>query len=122
MLRGGATLVGAGMICWDRVNELRDEVGAEDFAEVVEIFIEEVDEVMARLRADPDPSTYETELHFLKGSALNLGFQELADLCGKYEKVAGGPHQNDIDLSAVIRAYEKSLAEFNNGQRHTNAA
>ena len=114
--------MGAGMICWDRVNELRDEVGAEDFAEVVEIFIEEVDEVMDRLRADPDPSTYEAELHFLKGSALNLGFQELADLCSAGEKTAGGPPQNSIDMTIVIRAYEKSLAEFNNGQQHSNAA
>ena len=33
------------MISWERVNELRDEVGQEDFLEVVEIFLEEVDEV-----------------------------------------------------------------------------
>jgi HPt (histidine-containing phosphotransfer) domain-containing protein len=110
------------MIRWNRVNELRGEVGAEDFAEVVEMFIEEVDEVMDRLRAEPDPSTYEAELHFLKGSALNLGFQDLANLCSKDEKVSGGPHRNDIDLMAVIRTYEQSLVEFHNGQQQPDAA
>ena len=32
------------MIDWPRVTELREEVGAEDFEEVVEIFLEEVEE------------------------------------------------------------------------------
>ena len=38
------------MIDWARVSELRDEVGAEDFDEVVELFLEEVDEAIAALR------------------------------------------------------------------------
>jgi len=105
------------------VNELRDEVGAEDFAEVVEIFLEEVDEVMDRLRAVPDVSTYETEMHFLKGSALNLGFEALSDLCSRCEADARGPERDNIDLGAVIRTYEMSKVEFNNGrQRPTVAA
>lgn len=110
------------MICWERVNELRDEVGVQDFAEVVEIFLEEVDEVMARLRAGPDPSTYETELHFLKGSALNLGFEALSDLCSKSEATARGPDRDSIDLLAVIQTYEKSKMAFNNGQQAPNVA
>ena len=35
---------GSEMIDWDRVQELREEVGAEEFAEVIELFLEEVDE------------------------------------------------------------------------------
>ena len=38
------------MIDWARVSELRDEVGAEDFDEVVELFLEEVEEAIAALR------------------------------------------------------------------------
>ena len=38
------------MIDWTRVSELRDEVGAEDFDEVVELFLEEVDEAIKILR------------------------------------------------------------------------
>ena len=38
------------MIHWPRVVELRDEVGPEDFDEVVDLFIEEVQEVIERLQ------------------------------------------------------------------------
>ncbi len=105
------------MICWDRVNELRDDVGREDFDDVVEIFLEEMDEVMDRLRASPDPLTYETELHFLKGSALNLGFVALSNICGQSEKLANESTWASIDLSVVIVTYEKSKLEFNSGQQ-----
>ena len=33
------------MIDWKRVRELRDEIGEEDFSEVVDLFLEEVEEV-----------------------------------------------------------------------------
>ncbi len=69
------------MISWERVRELRDEIGEDDFCEVVDLFLEEVEEVLARLRAEPNPASYEADLHFLKGSALNLGFQALGALC-----------------------------------------
>lgn len=42
------------MINWKRVNELRDEIGPEDFAEVVELFLEEVEQVIDKLREAPD--------------------------------------------------------------------
>ena len=38
------------MIDWARVSELRDEVGEGDFDEVVELFLEEVDEAIAAWR------------------------------------------------------------------------
>ena len=110
------------MISWDRVNELRDEVGQDDFLEVVEIFLEEVDEVMERLKASPAPSTLEAELHFLKGSALNLGFAALSQLCQQGEKDAATQNFNAIDLPSVLVTYESSKAEFNNGGGTANAA
>lgn len=61
------------MIDWDRVTDLHDEVGAEDFEMIVGLFEEEVGEVIARLRADPAVERMEEDLHFLRGSALNLG-------------------------------------------------
>ena len=61
------------MICWERVNELREEMGADDFQEVVGLFLEEVEEVLVRLQSNPDPAAYEQDMHFLKGSAMNLG-------------------------------------------------
>ncbi len=49
----------------------------------------------------PDP-TLEAELHFLKGSALNLGFADLAALCQDGEK-RRGIGRSSVDLDAVLR-------------------
>ena len=62
------------MIDWSRVDDLRDEVGDEDFREVVDLFLDEVDEVIERMKHHPTHSSIEKDLHFLKGSSLNLGF------------------------------------------------
>ncbi|MDJ0628483.1 MAG: Hpt domain-containing protein [Rhodobacter sp.] len=100
------------MIDWQRVDELRDEVGAEDFLEVVDIFLEEVDEVAERLRQAPDPATYEAELHFLKGSALNLGFDALGSLCAEGERMSAEGDAANVDLTCILSAYETSKTEF----------
>ncbi len=100
------------MIDWDRVDELRDEVGAEDFVEVVDLFLEEVEEVMNRLRSAPDPTRYEVELHFLKGCALNLGFRAFSTLCGNGERAAADGIAKSVDIDAVIASYAASRTEF----------
>lgn len=100
------------MIDWGRVGELRDEIGAEDFAEVAELFLEEVDEVIERLAASPDPKQCETDLHFLKGSALNLGFRDLAELCERGERAAAAGDCGALDLGTVAHSYRKSKALF----------
>ncbi len=69
------------MIDWSRVTTLREEVGAEDFDEVVELFLEEVDDVVARLESGPAHDTLSEDLHFLKGSAMSLGFRQFSALC-----------------------------------------
>ena len=103
------------MISWERVNELREEVGQEDFLEVVDIFLEEVDEVAGRLKASPSPATLEDEMHFLKGSAMNLGFKALADICQMGERDAAQHKYELVDLHAVLAVYAQSRAEFNGG-------
>jgi len=50
-------------------------------------------------------------LHFLKGSALNLGFDRFSFLCAKGEQVAADGSM-DVDLNAVISSFEKSKAMF----------
>ncbi len=42
------------MIDWERTRELREEIGDEDYAEVIDLFFEEVDEAIARLRRPGD--------------------------------------------------------------------
>ncbi len=65
------------MIDARRIDELRDEVGNDDLAEVIDLFCEEVEEVLATL----DQIATVEQLHFLKGSALNIGLSEVSALC-----------------------------------------
>ncbi len=95
------------MIDWDRVAELRDEIGAESFDEVVDLFLTEADAVILRLRVDADPKTLESDCHFLKGAALNLGFKTLAAQCQLRETQAA-TGQVVADLSAVYDCYQAS--------------
>jgi histidine phosphotransfer protein HptB len=100
------------MIDWSRVNELREEVGAEDFEEVVDIFLEEVEEVISRLRTAPDHGQLEQDLHFLKGSALNLGFSTFSSPCQDGERLSATGQPDAVDISDVIEEFERSKANF----------
>lgn len=102
------------MIHWSRVNELRDEVGAEDFREVVDLFLEEVEEVIDRLRETAARDSLEQDLHFLKGSALSLGFESFSALCQDGERQSATGAADTVDIDAIINTYEKSKTEFLN--------
>lgn len=99
------------MIDWDRVRELRSEIGPEDFDEVACLFLEEADEVIARLSADGGAKVLAADLHFLKGAALNLGFATLSILCQDGERRAGAGDLS-VDLQAVRQAYAACRVEF----------
>lgn len=100
------------MIDWKRVNELRDEVGIEDFREVVQMFLEEVEGVMVRLISVPDITTFEEDMHFLKGSALNLGFARFFELCEAGEKAAKNGLVDAIYLDNILESYAASKSVF----------
>jgi HPt (histidine-containing phosphotransfer) domain-containing protein len=101
------------MIDWARVNALRLEIGADGFGEVVAMFLDETDEAMAGLLPGADARTLEGQLHFLKGTALNLGFADFAALCQAGERA---PLQADIP--AIRRSYAASRAAFEAGLRN----
>ena len=98
------------MIDWIQIKALRDDVGAEDFEEVVEIFIEEVAEIVERLRSAPQLDTLCADLHAVKGSALNLGFTNFADLCQ-----TGEGRADEVILQPILDAFETSKASFRSG-------
>lgn len=100
------------MIDWQRVETLLEDVGGEDFCEVVEIFLDESDAVIDRLAAAPDPARFEEDLHFLKGSALNLGFEEMAAICGAGERLASQGAADQVDIAAVLTCYRASVEAF----------
>lgn len=97
------------MIDWDRVSELQEEVGKDDFDEIVTLFLEEVDEATAGLASVGDLAE---AMHFLKGCALNLGFRELAELCAAGELQAKDGQGHLIDTHKVVEVYKSSRATF----------
>lgn len=99
------------MIDWPRVKELREEVGPEDFGEVVDLFLEEVEEVIGKLRSE-DRSQLEQDLHFLKGGAMNLGFSEFSDLCMNGERESAQGNAASVDLAAIVTRFEASKTTF----------
>lgn len=100
------------MINWQRVNELKSEIGEDDFLEVVEMFLEEADQVCAWLDGPSDLKSVESRLHFLKGSALNLGLTDLAVLCQNGEKTAASGAAAHVDVAAVATCYRASKIQL----------
>ncbi|MDO8881436.1 MAG: Hpt domain-containing protein [Pseudotabrizicola sp.] len=102
------------MIDWGRVQELQTEIGPDCFGEIVALFLEEADDVISRLRALADARSLENDLHFLKGSALNLGFSDLARICQNGEREAASGSV-DVAIETVIEIYQKSRSAFLGG-------
>ena len=100
------------MIDWPRVKELREEVGAEDFGEVVDLFLEEVEEVISKLSENIDRTQLEQDLHFLKGSALSLGFQAFSSLCQDGEQKSAQGNAEAVDVPAIIAEFQTSKNTF----------
>ncbi len=87
------------MIDWDRVDELKSEVGAENFTEIADLFLAEMEQHLAALPATQTASDLREILHAMKGSALNLGFEQFATFCaeGEARAAAGDPAATDPD-------------------------
>ncbi len=97
------------MISWQQVTDLRDDIGAEDFGDVVELFLEEVEVILTDLAHGP---SLEAQLHALKGSALNLGFFEFAHLCSDGEKMASAGDGDEVSLGGIRLCYQASKDLF----------
>lgn len=101
------------MIDWTRINELKEELGEEDFAEVFTIFLDEVQDSVDSLTATPSGAELESILHSVKGNALTVGFSKLADLASVGEVLAG--QGKSVDLDEITNAHSQSKAIFAQG-------
>ncbi len=99
------------MIDWSRVRELFDEIGADDFEEVVTLFMEEVEEVVERLKTNPGDADLEQDLHFLKGSGASFGFVNFSALCQAGEKESASGRAGTVNIGHLVSEYylEKDL-------------
>ncbi|MGA0539830.1 Hpt domain-containing protein [Neotabrizicola sp. VNH66] len=99
------------MIDWSRLRELREEIGADGLSDVVGVFLDETDEVMAGLPRMA-PAQLGAPLHFLKGSALNLGLRAFGALCEEGEQMATAGDAAPVDLARLRTVYEASKTAF----------
>ena len=99
------------MIDWVHVNQLRTDVG-DGFDEIVEVFLQEVSDRMARVDVDADLKVLAADLHFLKGAALNLGFQDFAERCSRGEESALAGRRGEVTLSELVASFEETRTAF----------
>lgn len=98
------------MIDWKRVAELREEIGADGFAEVADMFLDEAEGAVQALLSGLPPAEVGAQLHFLKGSALNLGLSDLAAMCQEGERTAAAGLEVDTgQVAAIWRASRAGL-------------
>ncbi|GHA49205.1 nickel transporter [Amylibacter ulvae] len=104
------------MIDWAQIQQLEEDVGTEDLAEVTEVFLEEVDEAIDALRGvvSLENSDMASALHFLKGSAANLGFVIFANLCSQGEQLANDGVGETVNLETIVTTYDQSKLQFMN--------
>ena len=62
------------MIDWERIEDLRRGVGQKDFADVARLFFEKIDCSLPESLDIIDPDEIRDLIHFIRGSALILGF------------------------------------------------
>lgn len=110
------------MIDWDRVSQLQDEVGRDDFKEVVEMFLDEVREELDTLSSMLTAKELEEKLHFLKGSALNLGLEAFAELCRSGETMARNGHAHAVETDVIITCYKASIQQLSDRMADSDAA
>ncbi len=91
---------------WDRLNELRDDIGEEDFADVAILFVSELQETLDNLT---DDTARASDFHFLRGSASNLGFVALVAACSRAEAACDAGDRPDVD--ALRAAFADAMAE-----------
>lgn len=94
------------MIDWNRLEDLRTDIGEEDFADVVHLFVSEMTEHLDRVASNPQAATA-ADFHFLRGSAANMGFIAMADACRNAEMACLSC--TPPDLSAISDRFTRSL-------------
>lgn len=102
------------MINWARIDELKEELGSEDFEEVFEIFLDEVAESVAGLQAAAGGDELAALLHSVKGNALTVGFRDLAVLAGAGETATLNGEK--VDVATIATVHTQSIAAFAAGR------
>jgi histidine phosphotransfer protein HptB len=103
------------MIDWQQARQLQQDVGKEEMAEVVELFLSEVDETIETLQNTYDvmsASDRSAAFHFLKGCASNLGFKTFGAKCGQGEEDTKSGKEPDFGIADLMNIYTCSKQQF----------
>ena len=102
------------MIDASRIAELKAEIGEEDFCDIVDVFVKELDEAVVALKAEDTANrqAIADAAHFIKGSAANLGLRDLVDACALLEDAAGKKINVDSQAGDVSSIYARSRTEL----------
>lgn len=92
------------MIDWERICELHEEVGDDEFQLILELFLDEVEAALMRL-TNRTAARMATDLHFLKGCAWNLGFRGFGKLCEEGERMVASGRGPEVNVTAMIDCY-----------------
>lgn len=99
------------MLDMSRIAELKAEVGEDDFAEVLALFCEEVEEVLTELE-NATQNAIAAKIHFLKGSAQNIGLERVGALCLEAEASLRMHPNARPDVRRIRDAYAASKTEL----------
>lgn len=107
------------MLDLSRIEELRADFGSDDLTEVLMVFCAEIDDALNTL-ADAPLETRLSQLHFIKGSAMNVGLEVLGHLCSAEEiRLAAASPGTPPDVDTIRQAYDTGVRALLNAVRST---
>lgn len=92
------------MIDQNRLSELRNDIGDDSIAEIIQLFCDEIEQAFAQLDST-DRNTAAEALHFIKGSALNIGLVQVGQLCERAEAQLLNESHFNVSATDIKRAY-----------------
>jgi hypothetical protein len=104
------------VIDWDRVRGLSADVGEDCFGEVMALFFDEAERGIDALERADTPARRAEALHFLKATALNLGFTGLAGLCARREAALAAGRAGRLRATPFRARLAASRAAFAAGR------
>tara|TARA_R110000796_G_scaffold27713_2_gene76267 strand:+ start:4747 stop:5079 length:333 start_codon:yes stop_codon:yes gene_type:complete len=100
------------VIDWAYVNGLCNDIGRDSFDEIIQVFFEEVEDTLKHLENLPNQIDITEELHFLQGSALNLGFVGFSAECRKRHEILPDNLDELRHTANLLATYKASKIKF----------
>jgi HPt (histidine-containing phosphotransfer) domain-containing protein len=102
------------MIDTIRIQELRSEIGDEDLAFIVSVYIDEARATLDQVASGLSHDEYARAVHFLRSGALNIGLRGIATLAGQLENdLSENPTlTHTLCTTQLTEALDRTMAEL----------